>query len=106
MSSHTMLATIPVGEPDIGSEVEALITFTYTKGSSDYWNRSAGLWEQGWGPEIGFVKAEHYCNGKPAPYSGAFADLEQKNLNDVAGSWLEEGDGYYQACKEAEDDCP
>jgi hypothetical protein len=75
MSRHTLIATIPHGDPDLGAELEAKITFSFVKGSPDYWNRAHGTWEQGYGPEVSFEKAEPYCNGRPHPYHGAFADL-------------------------------
>ncbi len=104
MSQHTIIATIPVGDPDLGAEFEARITFDYVSGSPDYWNRSGGHWEQGYGAEVSFVKAEPYCNGKPSPFSGAFADMEQSALNDHCQEWLESDAGYAEALVEVEAD--
>jgi hypothetical protein len=101
MSQHQILATIGVGDPDIGAEVEVMVTFEYTAGSRDYWNKAGGHWEQGWGPEVSFVKAEPYCNGKPSPYYGAFADMEQDSLNQTVEFWLDDK-GYQECCEEAE----
>jgi hypothetical protein len=102
MSKHTLIATIPCGDPDLGAEVEAKITFGFVKGSRDYWNRAHGTWEQGYGPEVSFEKAEPYCNGRPHPYHGAFADLEQDHLNDLCIDWLESDGGYAEALEKVD----
>lgn len=102
-TQHKLVAVIPVGDPDLGAEVECEIAFTFTKGSPDYWNKSGGHWEQGWAGEVEFVSATPLCNGKPSPYYGAFADMEQASLNDIAESWLLE-DGFDDAVEIALDD--
>jgi hypothetical protein len=104
MSTHTILATIPVGDPDLGAEFEAQITFDYVKGSPDYWNRSIGTWEQGYAAEIDFVKAEPFCNGKPSPFYGAFADLERESFNERCRDWLESDEGYAEALAVVDED--
>ena len=100
---YTMLATIPYGPDDLGAEVECRVTFTYTPGSAPVlWGDSP---DPGSGALVEFIKAEPYCNGRPSPYYGAFADLEQQHLNDLAANWLD-GDGYAEALAhvEAEDE--
>ena len=97
MSKHTLMATIGVGDPDLGAEVECKITFEFRRGSPDYWNKSGGHWEQGWDAEVEFLTAENYCLGKPSPFYGAYADMEQSSLDAVAESWLESDDGQIQA---------
>jgi hypothetical protein len=96
-TKHKLVATIPCGDPDLGAEVEAEIAFTFLRGSSDYYNRAGGHWEQGWGAEIEFLDAARLCNGKPAPFDGAFADLETAWLNDLADAWLETEEGVAEA---------
>ena len=54
----SVLTTIPHGPKDLGAEIDVLVTFKTDK-------------------YIEFVSAEPYCNGKPSPFYGAFADLEQ-----------------------------
>ena len=84
-STHTIDAIIPVGDPDLGAEIEARITFTFNE-------RVA---EQG---------PSYASGGQPAPYGGAFADLEQSTLNAIASAWLESDDGQCQAIEQALDD--
>jgi hypothetical protein len=102
MSKHTLLATIPHGDPDLGAELEAKITFGFVKGSPDYWNRMVGTWEQGYSAEVRFEKAEPYCNGRPSPYGGAFAKDEQAWLDDLCMEWLESDDGRAEALEKVD----
>jgi hypothetical protein len=106
MSTHKILATIPVGDPDAGAEVELMITFDYTPGSPDTYDASRGGpggWDPGYPAEISFVKAERYCNGRPSPPDHAFADMEIRQDQDIAESWLD-GKGYDDAIEVAEYD--
>lgn len=98
MSTFTLLATIPVGPSDLGAETEALVTFTYRPGAPATGPTYASGGDPGYAPEVEFVDAYPYCNGKPSAYYGAFADLEFANLQDVARSWLENDDGFNEAC--------
>lgn len=107
MSEHTILATIPHGAPDLGAEVDVRITFEYRPG------RPAKMYLRNGDPgypadpdEIEFIKAEPYYNGKPSPYDGAFADLEQRALDDLARDWIEggENDAEIYAAIEADED--
>lgn len=103
-TKHTLLATIPVGDPDLGAELEALITFAFTPGAGPTGPTYASGGEPGYPAEVEFISAEPYCNGKPSPYYGAFADLEFANLQDIARSWLESDDGYSEALEEVAED--
>lgn len=100
-TKHKLIATIPHGDPDIGAEVECEITFNYTPG------RPAVMYLQNGDPgypadpsEIEFISAAPFCNGKPSPFYGAFADLEQASLNDLAEAWLYSDDGEEAAMQE------
>lgn len=104
MSKHKMLTALQHGDPDIGAEIEVEITFNFTKGSVDYWNKTGGHWEQGYPAEVELVSAAPFCNGKLSPFYGAFADLEQKWLNDLAEAWLESDDGQAEAFAVVADD--
>ena len=104
-TTHSMLVTIPHGDPDIGAELDAMVTFTYRPGSPDTYDSARGGpggWDPGYPPEVEFISAERYCNGQPAPYYGAFSDLDFANLQDIARDWLEGDDGTAQACSHAE----
>ena len=104
MSTHTILATMPHGDPDIGADVDALVTFEYRRGSPDYWNRGGGHWEQGYAAEVEFVKAQPIIGGKPSEYGGAYADLEQGSLDNIAEGWLESDEGYAAALEQVASD--
>jgi hypothetical protein len=80
---RTLVATIPVGDPDLGAEVECEITYEYTPETPPSWD------DPGAPEEAQFIEAQPLCNGKPSPYYGAFADLEFANLQDIARDWLE-----------------
>lgn len=83
MSKHTLMATIGVGDPDLGAEVECKITFEFRRGSPDYWNKSGGHWEQGYDAEVEFLTAS--------------ADWAQDNLDAAAEAWLASDDGQREA---------
>ena len=91
MSKHKMTATIPHGDPDIGAEIECDIVFSFTPGSSDYWNRHVGTWEQGYPAEVELVSVTANLLDM-----GAFHDLQQKHLEDIVSDWLQ-GRGYDEA---------
>lgn len=103
-SKHTMIATIPVGDPDLGAEVEAKITFNYTPGVAARIFGPPELCEPGYGATVEFVRAEPSLFGKPYKYEGAFADLELAALQDTCENWLESDDGYAEAINSAEAD--
>lgn len=97
-TTHKLLATMPCGDPDLGAEVEAMVTFTYLKGAPEQGPSYASGGQPADPDEIEFVSAEHCCNGKPAPFHGGFADLEQNHLDDLAEAWLESDEGQVEAC--------
>lgn len=100
-----MLATFPVGDPDLGAEQEAEITFSFVPGAGPTGPTYSSGGEPGYPAEVEFVSAQPYCLGKPSPYYGAFADLEMDCLQDRARAWLEDDDGYREALEAvAEDD--
>lgn len=103
-TTHKLLATMPCGDPDLGAEVEAMVTFTYLKGAPEQGSSYASGGQPADPDEIEFVSAEHYCNGKPAPFHGGFSADEQKWLDDVAVAWLCANDGYHAALGVAVDD--
>jgi hypothetical protein len=97
-TKHKLVATIPCGDPDLGAEVECEIAFNFTRG------RNAVIYLRNGDPgypadpdEIEFIDAARLCNGKPAPFDGAFADLETAWLNDLADAWLETEEGVAEA---------
>jgi hypothetical protein len=98
-----LFATLPVGDPDIGAEQECEITFTYRKGSSDYYNKSGGHWEQGWAAEAEFDSARPFCNGKHSPFLD-YPSMQQKSLDDIASNWLESDEGQQAAFEAVADD--
>lgn len=103
-STHKIDATIPVGDPDLGAEIEARITFTYHGRVAEQGPTYDSCGQPAEPAMAEWVKAEPICNGKPAPYSGAFADMEQSTLNDLASAWLESDEGQAQAIEQALDD--
>lgn len=91
MSAHKITALRTGFANGMDWESEHEITFSYRKGSPDYWNKHVGTWEQGYGPELEVVSI------KPdAGDHGAFTDLAQRGLEDWAQDWLDT-DGYDQA---------
>jgi len=91
---HTMLAIIPIGDLEVGVK----IAFNFTKGSPDYWNPTGGHWEQGWGPEIEFLSAEPYKDGKSTA-----ATFSAEAFNRLASNWLESERGQQEAVDAVED---
>lgn len=98
-TKHKLRATIPQGDPDLGAEIEVEIAFTYYQGRMAHYTAQ---WKGGYphpdeADEIDFISAAPFCNGKPSPFDGAFADLEQEWLNDLAQDWLESDEGQERA---------
>ncbi len=73
-------------------ETEYRITFTHTKGSSDYWNKSGGHWEQGWAAELDLVSVDPVFGASGT----AFIDLGKGDIDEWASNWLID-DGYAEA---------
>lgn len=103
-TTHKLLVTISCGDPDLGAEVEAMVTFTYLKGAPERGPSYANGGQPSDPDEIEFVSAEHYCNGKPSPFHGGFSADEQKWLDDVAEAWLDTDEGHHEALGVAVDD--
>lgn len=101
MSTHKIDATIGVGDPDLGAEVEARITFTYHKAVDAV---MYGTPQPGEPAHVEFVSVEKLVNGQPRGFDGSFADLEKENFADIAEAWLLSDDGQAQAIEEALDD--
>jgi hypothetical protein len=102
-TKHKMRATIPHGDPDIGAEVDVEITFTYLPGAAPIIYPADNA-DPGYPAEIGFVGVSPISNGKPFAYYGAFADLEQEALENLARDWLEGDDGLAEAFAVVRDD--
>lgn len=103
-STHKVDATIAVGDPDLGAEIEARITFTYHARVAER-GPSYASGGQPAEPEMAeWGNAVPIIDGKPSPYSGAFADMQQGWLDSIAADWLESDDGQAQACEQALDD--
>lgn len=103
-STHTIDAIIPVGDPDLGAEIEARITFTFNERVAEQGPSYASGGQPAEGAVAEWVSAVAIEDGQPAPYGGAFADLEQSTLNAIASAWLESDDGQCQAIEQALDD--
>lgn len=76
---------------------EYTITFSYTRGSGDYWNGMGGHWEQGYPAEVEFISIS-----PDAGDHGAFTDLAQAQLVQWARDWLD--DNYDNCVDRAEID--
>lgn len=100
---HKMVAVIPHGDPDLGAEVECEIKFSFLKGAPEQGPSYASGGQPADPDEIEFISATPLCNGKPSPYYGAFADLEQQSLDGLAEDWLLD-DGFADACEVAASD--
>ena len=102
-TTHTLIATIPHGDPDQGAELECKITFTFLKGAPAQGPNYYHGGQPADPDEIEFVKAEHYCNGKPSPFSGVFADMEQSSLDTLAETWLYDNETEAYEAMEAQE---
>ncbi len=100
-TQHKLVATVGMGDPDIGAEVEVEIVFSFTPGQPAV---MYGTPQPADDAEIEFISATPLCNGKPSPYSGAYADMEQSSLDALAEAWLLEGDGFAEALEVAASD--
>lgn len=79
-STHTIDATISVGDPDLGAAIEARITFTFHGRVEEQGPSYASGGQPAEGAVAEWMSAVAIEDGKPAPYGGAFADLEQSSL--------------------------
>lgn len=100
-TTHKITACIPVGPSDEGAEVELEITYTFLPGAPEQGPSYASGGQPADPDEIEFVSARN-IHGEPY---GAFADLEQDHLNDVARDWLDDKgfeEAVAHACEELE----
>ena len=103
-STHTIDAVIPVGDPDLGAAIEARITFTFHDRVAEQGASYASGGQPAEGAVAEWMSAVALEDGKPAPYAGHFADLEQSTLDSIASEWLESDEGQCQAIEQALDD--
>lgn len=103
-STHTIDAVIPVGDPDLGAEIDCRITFTFHGRVAEQGPSYASGGQPAEGAVAEWGSAAPLDNGQPARYAGHFADLEQSTLDSIASAWLESDDGQCQAIEQALDD--
>ena len=103
-STHTIDATIPVGDPDLGAAIDCRITYTFHGRVAEQGASYASGGQPAEGAVAEWMSALAIEDGQPAPYGGAFADLEQSTLNAIASEWLESDEGQAQAIEQALDD--
>lgn len=104
MSAHTIDASIPVGDPDLGAAIEARITYTFHGRVAEQGPTYASGGQPAEGAVAEWMSAVALDNGQPAPYAGHFAELEQSSLDSIASAWLEGDEGQCQAIEQALDD--
>ena len=103
-STHTIDASIPVGDPDLGAAIEARITYTFHGRVAEQGPTYASGGQPAEGAVAEWMSAVALDNGQPAPYAGHFAELEQSSLDSIASAWLEGDEGQAQAIEQALDD--
>ena len=103
-STHTIDATIAVGDPDLGAAIDCRITYTFHDRVAEQGASYASGGQPAEGAVAEWMSAAPLDNGQPAPYAGHFADLEQSTLNAIASEWLESDEGQCQAIEQALDD--
>lgn len=79
------------------------MTFNFTRGAPAQGPSYASGGQPADPDEIEFISVAPLCNGKPSPYYGAFAQMDQQSLDAIAEAWLE-GDGWAEAHGVACDD--
>lgn len=103
-STHKIDATIGVGDPDLGAEVEARITFTF-HGRVEEQGPSYASGGQPAEPAMAeWVSAERLVNGVPSAFDGVFHDMEKSSFDAICEAWLLSDEGQAQAIEEALDD--
>lgn len=103
-STHTIDATIPVGDPDLGAEIEARITFTYHAHVAEQGPSYASGGQPAEPAMAEWLSFEKLVNGQPSGFDGAFADLEKSSFEAICEAWLDSEEGQAQACEQALDD--
>ena len=104
MSIHTIDATIPVSDPDLGAAIDCRITYTFHGRVAEQGPTYASGGQPAEGAVAEWMSAAPLDNGQPAPYAGHFAELEQSSLDSIASAWLEGDEGQAQAIEQALDD--
>jgi len=103
-STHTIDASIAVGDPDLGAAIDCRITFTFNERVAEQGPSYASGGQPAEPAHAEWVSAVAIEDGQPAPYGGAFAALEQSSLDSIASAWLEGDEGQAQAIEQALDD--
>ena len=89
MATHKITTTRSGSHPTMGDwDAEYEITFTFRKGSPDYYNKAGGHWEQGYDAEVEVTDVR--------PEYGSFDARAKAEAMDWAQEWLST-DGYDQA---------
>jgi len=104
MSAHTIDASIPVGDPDLGAAIDCRITFTFHGRVEEQGPSYASSGQPAEGAVAEWMSVVAIEDGQPAPYGGAFAALEQSSLDSITIAWLEGDEGQAQAIEQALDD--
>jgi len=103
-STHTIDASIAVGDPDLGAAIDCRITFTFHGRVEEQGPSYASGGQPAEPAHAEWMSAVAIDGGQPAPYGGAFAALEQSSLDSIASEWLEGDEGQAQAIEQALDD--
>ncbi len=103
-STHKIDATIPVGDPDLGAEVEARITFTFQPNVPEQGPSYASGGQPAEPAHAEWVSAERLVNGEPRPFDGVFHDMEKSSFDATCEAWLESDEGQCQAIEHALDE--
>ena len=103
-STHKIDATIGVGDPDLGAEIEARITFTYQPHVREQGPSYASGGQPAEPAHAEWLSFEKLVNGQPSGFDGSFADLEKSSFEAHCVAWLESDEGQAQACEQALDD--
>lgn len=98
MSRHALKATIPVGDPDLGAEIDVVISYEFRAGSKDHWDRGLGGWLPGDPCELEFLSAR-----RPSDV-GPLDKLMQDTLDHLAQQYFESDYGQFAAIEQAADD--
>lgn len=103
-STHKIDATIGMGDPDIGAEVELRITYTFTPAVPEQGPSYSSGGQPAEGATVEFVSCLQILGGKVYEQSGSFSDYQQGSLDTLAHNWLESDEGEAQAIEQALDD--
>lgn len=93
-----MRATIPVGDRDIGAEVDCEIEFIFTPGAHATFPTFDCAGEPGYPAEVDLISVKANLLDM-----GGFHDLQETHFRAVASDWLQDA-GYEEALAVAADD--